>query len=76
MEVEEVEGIEGVRQGVMGLLRLWKCVEKSGKEMTGEWWGGEVVRRTRLINGVVAEKPHNYSAWDRPVEAERPSSEG
>jgi len=28
MGVEEVEGIDGVRRGVMGLLRLWKCVEK------------------------------------------------
>ena len=23
----EVEGFEGVERGVMGLLRLWKCVE-------------------------------------------------
>ena len=29
MGVGEVEGIEGVGRGVMGLLLLWKCVEKS-----------------------------------------------
>jgi hypothetical protein len=28
MVAGEVEGIEGVGRGVMGLLRLWKCVEK------------------------------------------------
>jgi hypothetical protein len=27
--MEEVERFEGVGRGVMGLLRLWKCVEKS-----------------------------------------------
>jgi hypothetical protein len=32
MGVAEVERIEGVGRGVMGLLRLWKWVEK---------WGGE-----------------------------------
>jgi hypothetical protein len=31
MRVAEVEGFEGVGRGVMGLLRLWKCVEKWGK---------------------------------------------
>ena len=25
----EVESFEGVGRGVMGLIRLWKCVEKS-----------------------------------------------
>ncbi len=29
MAVEEVDGIERVGRGVMGLLWLWKCVEKS-----------------------------------------------
>jgi hypothetical protein len=29
MRVAEVERFEGVGRGVMGLLRLWKCVEKS-----------------------------------------------
>jgi hypothetical protein len=33
MGVGEVEGFEGVGRGVMGLLRLWKCVEKSEEEM-------------------------------------------
>jgi hypothetical protein len=28
MGVAEVEGFEGVGRGVMGLLRLWKFVEK------------------------------------------------
>jgi len=28
MGAGEVEGMEGVGWGVMGLLRLWKCVEK------------------------------------------------
>jgi hypothetical protein len=28
MKVKEVERIEGVRRGVIGLIRLWKCVEK------------------------------------------------
>ena len=30
MAVAEVGRIEGVGGGVMGLLRLWKCVEKRG----------------------------------------------
>lgn len=29
MKVEEVERFEGVGRGVIGLLWLWKCVEKS-----------------------------------------------
>ena len=29
MGLAEVERFEGVGRGVMGLLRLWKCVEKS-----------------------------------------------
>ena len=29
----EVERFEGVGRGVMGLLRLWKCVEKLEEEM-------------------------------------------
>lgn len=32
MRVAEVEGIEGVGWGVMGLLRLGKFVEKWGRE--------------------------------------------
>jgi len=28
MGVAEVEGFEGVGRGVMGLVGLWKCVEK------------------------------------------------
>jgi hypothetical protein len=31
MRVAEVEEFEGVGWGVMGLLRLWKCVEKGGR---------------------------------------------
>jgi len=33
MGVAEVEGFEGVGRGVMGLLWLWECVEKSEEEM-------------------------------------------
>jgi hypothetical protein len=29
MEMGQVEGREGVGQGVVHLIRLWKCVEKS-----------------------------------------------
>ena len=29
MGVAEVERFEGVGRGVIGLIRLWKCVEKS-----------------------------------------------
>jgi hypothetical protein len=29
MEVMEVAGLEGVGWGVIGLMQLWKCVEKS-----------------------------------------------
>jgi hypothetical protein len=32
MGVTEVEEFEGVGWGVMGLLRLWKCVEKWERE--------------------------------------------
>lgn len=28
MRVTEVEAFEGVGRGVIGMLRLWKCVEK------------------------------------------------
>jgi hypothetical protein len=31
MGVAEVEKFEGVGRGVMELIRLWKCVEKLGK---------------------------------------------
>jgi len=33
MGMEEVEGIEGVGRGVMDLLWLWNCMEKSEEEM-------------------------------------------
>jgi hypothetical protein len=33
MGAGEVEGMEGVRRGVMGLLRLWKSVQKSGRRI-------------------------------------------
>jgi hypothetical protein len=29
MRLAEVESFEGVGRGVIGLVRLWKCVEKS-----------------------------------------------
>jgi hypothetical protein len=35
MGVAEVEGFEGVGRGVMDLLRLWKCVEKSRHTLGG-----------------------------------------
>ena len=36
MRVAEVEGFEGVRRGVMDLLRLWKCVEKWGEAVSSK----------------------------------------
>jgi hypothetical protein len=33
MGVREVEGFEGVGRGVMGLLRLWKSVEKAEEKI-------------------------------------------
>jgi hypothetical protein len=36
MRVTEVEGFEGVGRGVMGLVRVWKCVEKWGEAVCGE----------------------------------------
>ncbi len=36
MGVAEVAGIEGVGRGVMGSLRLWKCVEKSERNVGRE----------------------------------------
>jgi hypothetical protein len=30
----EVERFEGVERGLMGLLRLWKCVEKWGEAVS------------------------------------------
>jgi hypothetical protein len=33
MGVAEVERFEGVGRGVMGLLRLWKCVEKCARKV-------------------------------------------
>jgi hypothetical protein len=38
MRVAEVAGFEGVGRGVMGLLRLWKCVEKWEKRVSSEQW--------------------------------------
>jgi len=32
----KVERFEGVGRGVMGLLRLWKCVEKWGEAVSSE----------------------------------------
>jgi hypothetical protein len=36
MGCEEVERFEGVERGVMGLLRLWKCVENWGEAVSSE----------------------------------------
>ncbi len=36
MEVAEVEKFEGVGRVVMGLSRLWKCVEKWRKAVSSE----------------------------------------
>ena len=36
MGVGQVEGFERVGRGVMGLLRLWKCVEKWEKKVSSE----------------------------------------
>jgi hypothetical protein len=33
MRMTEVGGFEGVGRRVMGLVRVWKCVEKWGEEM-------------------------------------------
>jgi len=46
MRDAEVERFEGVERGVMGLLRLWKCVEKWEEKVSSGWWvlsrnGGE-----------------------------------
>ena len=38
MGVAEVERFEGVERGVIGLIRLWKFVEKGEKEVGGEEW--------------------------------------
>jgi hypothetical protein len=38
MRAEEVVGAEGVGEGVSGLIRLWKCVEKG-------FWRSEVEDR-------------------------------
>jgi hypothetical protein len=38
MRLEEVERFEGVGRGVIGLLWLWKCVEKCGKKVCREQW--------------------------------------
>jgi hypothetical protein len=37
MTVAEVGRFEGVGRGVMGLLRLWKCAEKRGEEVSRGW---------------------------------------
>jgi hypothetical protein len=36
MRVAEVERFEGVEWGLMGLLRLWKSVEKWGEAVSSE----------------------------------------
>jgi hypothetical protein len=36
MRVTEVERFEGVRRGVIGLIRLWKSVEKWEKTVSSE----------------------------------------
>jgi len=36
MGLVEVEGFEGVGRGVIGLVRLWKCVEKCKKKVSSE----------------------------------------
>jgi hypothetical protein len=41
----EVEGFDGVGRGLMGLVRLWKCVEKWGETVSSEAWA--VSRRAR-----------------------------
>ena len=38
MGLAEVEGFEGVARGVIGLLRLWKSVEKCEKKVNSEQW--------------------------------------
>jgi hypothetical protein len=36
MSWAEVERFEGVERGLLGLLRLWKCVEKWGDAVSSE----------------------------------------
>jgi hypothetical protein len=36
MRVAEVEEFEGVGRGGMGLVRVWKCVEKWGEAVGSE----------------------------------------
>jgi hypothetical protein len=38
MGLAEVEGLEGVARGMIGLLRLWKSVEKCEKKVCSEQW--------------------------------------
>jgi hypothetical protein len=40
MRLKEVERFEGVGRGVMGLLRMWKCVEELAKKVNGVKWVG------------------------------------
>jgi hypothetical protein len=53
MGAGEVEGMEGVGWGVMGLLRLWKCVEKTSRV--------EVCRVTPTFGaGILRDKCHGF----------------
>lgn len=55
MRLEEVERVEGVGRGVIGLIWLWKCVEKSkvrrkitaGKDEEPKTKPEKATRRTR-----------------------------
>jgi len=38
MGVAEVQGFEGVGRRVIGLIRLWKCVEKWEEAVSSEYW--------------------------------------
>jgi hypothetical protein len=49
----EVERFEGVERGVMGLSRLWKCVEKRGVAVSSEWW--VVSRKAKAIRNMKRE---------------------
>ena len=47
MVVAEVERFEGVGRGVIGLMRLWKCVEKCERKVGSGWRCKSETRWTR-----------------------------